>query len=328
MKVKRIITHPGHAHRDEFLAVALALALAEGSPPDVVRTDDISEEDFNDPEVLILDVGGRHEPQLGNFDHHQMPKSADAVCAFTLLLKAEGLYDDAVMALPWVRPLEILDSKGPMSLSKQLEFAQCPDMAAIIGDTLTESGINLPSTELPKEIAKRIRKASSTWEKIIIPMMSPIDSQVLHDFQQLGVIIPEYSIYMLLQDLGNGLLESIHGFKRELAILNEDGLVLDLKGHKILKVPDSWRSNTPTSGAAIYEWRRSVAPDAIASISPDARCDGYSLFRFDDNPHLDFSALAEEPDIVFAHVNGFIAKTRERDPIRALELIDKALTTP
>ena len=49
--------------------------------------------------------------------------------------------------------------------------------------------------------------------------------------------------------------------------------------------------------------------DVLAIVSPDSRGEGYGMRRFNDDARLDFSELAEEPDVHFAHARGFIAKT-------------------
>ena len=68
-----IVTHPGGAHKDEFLACSVLLAQ---TPSSILRREP-TEEDLSDPQVLVVDVGGRLEPELGNFDHHQFPRDAD-----------------------------------------------------------------------------------------------------------------------------------------------------------------------------------------------------------------------------------------------------------
>lgn len=62
----RVATHDGSFHADEVFAIA-ALGLLPG-PLEVVRT--------RDPDLLAaadlrVDVGFRHEPETGDFDHHQ-----------------------------------------------------------------------------------------------------------------------------------------------------------------------------------------------------------------------------------------------------------------
>jgi uncharacterized UPF0160 family protein len=62
----RVVTHPGGFHADDVFAIAV-VRLAEGDV-EVVRS--------RDPEVqagadVRIDVGGRHAPATGDFDHHQ-----------------------------------------------------------------------------------------------------------------------------------------------------------------------------------------------------------------------------------------------------------------
>lgn len=67
--IKKIVTHAGTFHADEVSAVALLLYLFPNTL--VERTYTPSEEDFADPEVVVIDIGRRFEPELLNFDHHQ-----------------------------------------------------------------------------------------------------------------------------------------------------------------------------------------------------------------------------------------------------------------
>ena len=62
----RVATHPGNFHADEVFSVA-ALRLAHGDLQ-VVRTRDEAVQDAAD---LRVDVGGRSDPDAGDFDHHQ-----------------------------------------------------------------------------------------------------------------------------------------------------------------------------------------------------------------------------------------------------------------
>lgn len=68
-RIQKIVTHAGCFHADEVLATAFLLSLF---PEAVVeRTYTPSEEDFNNPQTAVLDIGRRYEPELNNFDHHQ-----------------------------------------------------------------------------------------------------------------------------------------------------------------------------------------------------------------------------------------------------------------
>lgn len=62
----RVATHPGNFHADDVFAVAV-LGLAEG-PLDIVRTRDEAALAAADARV---DVGGKSDPDTGDYDHHQ-----------------------------------------------------------------------------------------------------------------------------------------------------------------------------------------------------------------------------------------------------------------
>jgi hypothetical protein len=52
-------------------------------------------------------------------------------------------------------------------------------------------------------------------------------------------------------------------------------------------------------------------PEAGILVARDNRGDGWTLYRFNDHPQVDFSHLGEYDNVVFAHPGGFIAKTKE-----------------
>ena len=117
MNYTKIVTHPGQAHRDDFVASAIALALF----PSIVALfrREPTQEELDNPETLVLDVGGQVDPEKGNFDHHQFPRDAEPVCALTLFLSHVQLLE-RFRLLDWVATTEIMDSKGPFELAKRL----------------------------------------------------------------------------------------------------------------------------------------------------------------------------------------------------------------
>ena len=62
----RVATHPGNFHADDVFAIA-ALELVHGEL-EIVRTRDPEAQAAAD---LRVDVGGSHDPETGDFDHHQ-----------------------------------------------------------------------------------------------------------------------------------------------------------------------------------------------------------------------------------------------------------------
>jgi hypothetical protein len=77
--------------------------------------------------------------------------------------------------------------------------------------------------------------------------------------------------------------------------------------------------------AGLEEFRRldENPPDIVISL--DRRNEGWRLFRYDGTP-VDFSLIADRPEIAFAHKSGFMAKTKVRLPIDDLiSLVSKAV---
>jgi hypothetical protein len=142
----KAITHPGSAHADDVLSAALLIA--RGVATSIERREP-TEDELNDPGVLVFDIGGRHEPELNNFDHHQFPADAPPACAMTLLLRHVGEYRDWAAVFPWVTGTEKLDSKGPFAVAKELgvewddtlPYTSCPFAGFVIRQFAAESVI-------------------------------------------------------------------------------------------------------------------------------------------------------------------------------------------
>ncbi|PQJ27146.1 MYG1 family protein [Rubritalea profundi] len=116
MSIKHIITHPGGAHKDDFLACSLMI-YSHGVP--VLRKEP-SEAEVGDASIAVVDVGGEHEPTKMNFDHHQFPADYAPTCALSLVLRHLGLYEDARQYCDWLETSEWLDTRGAVKTSKWL----------------------------------------------------------------------------------------------------------------------------------------------------------------------------------------------------------------
>jgi hypothetical protein len=130
-QIQLAIVHAGDAHRDEFFALGLAHAAGIlASDASIVRRDPTAEE-LGNPEILVLDVGGQHQPELSNFDHHQLPRGTEE-CAFSLLAKhltVPGMgisFYELFSDRPWYKATVILDSRGPFELAKREGLSKLP----------------------------------------------------------------------------------------------------------------------------------------------------------------------------------------------------------
>lgn len=109
-----IVTHPGAAHKDEFLACSLlldqyAVPIARREP---------TQSDLANTNTIVVDVGGQHDPALLNFDHHQFPADHEPICALSLVFQHLGMYEDARQFCDWLEPAEHFDTRGPIETAK------------------------------------------------------------------------------------------------------------------------------------------------------------------------------------------------------------------
>jgi hypothetical protein len=261
---KYIVTHPGKAHRDELLAVSIAIHIYD---VDSVYRREPTLEELQDPEVLVLDVGGRHEPELANFDHHQMDRNAEPACALSLMLEAEGLAE-AFSFLPWYAPTVLMDSKGPFATAKELGLGRFP-----------------------------------------FELLSPVEDVMLGGFSEVIELTDENPAALaalgFLGQIGERLVVSAGKAREAYQKLSETVSVTDIEGVKALVF-----ETTDTRMA--QDIRDREHPDAGISLAWDDRGDGWALYRFNDHPRVDFSALEGDSAVLFAHKGGFIAKTRKR----------------
>ena len=112
MKAQLIITHPGSAHFDEVTAVSLILAVHADTVFSIERRDPVPSE-LDDPNVWVIDIGGRHDPEKHNFDHHQ---DTDCPAAFVLVAEYLGLAE-TISVMPWWHFKDEVDRFGPVKSS-------------------------------------------------------------------------------------------------------------------------------------------------------------------------------------------------------------------
>jgi len=112
MKAQLIITHPGSAHFDEVTAVSLILAVYADTEFRIERREPVPAE-LDDPDVWVVDIGDRHEPEKHNFDHHQ---SMGCPAAFVLVAEYLGLVE-TMSVMPWWYFKDEVDRFGPVKSS-------------------------------------------------------------------------------------------------------------------------------------------------------------------------------------------------------------------
>ena len=281
-RFKLAITHPGGAHKDEVLAACVVIA-CDGCP---VARREPSGEELDDPEIAVLDIGGRHEPELGNFDHHQFDRSHPPTCSLSLVLDALGLYDDALEFCDWLETAERFDSRGPNRTAEWLE--------------------------VPRRAISRLS--------------SPIDGTLLRRFAAEVMHEPGETVYEFMKLIGEDLLEYLRSVRAELDAIEGrverwSVAVGDDTIETLFVARADGPLENPSGGLTRYARHSGVGEALGAIVYPDSRGSGYGIGRYEDDPRLDFSRVAGEDDVHFAHASGFMCKTTATAPERLRELI-------
>jgi len=281
-----ILTHPGSAHKDEFIACCILLAHA---PTRIVRREP-NEADLASPTVLVLDVGHRHEPELNNFDHHQLARDHAPTCSISLILQALNLYADAREFCDWLEPAEWFDCRGPNETARWLGIER----------------------------------------DVVNKLNSPIDGTLLRRFAAAPAHAPGDPLWEMMRLVGEDLLGYLRGLRRRLDTISRQAerwpLAGAAEGLEILYIPRTDNlPEDPSSGLDRYLASAGLIGKVIATVCPDRRSLGYGLSRVRDDARLNFTRIANEPDVHFAHAGGFVAKTTATDPARLRELVQRAL---
>lgn len=280
-----VLTHPGGAHKDEVLAACVLIA-RDGCP--VVRREPTRDE-LADPRVAVLDIGGRHEPALGNFDHHQFDRKHPPTCSLSLVLAALGLYDDAVEYCDWLETAERFDSTGPNRTAEWLE--------------------------VPRRAISRLS--------------SPIDGTLLRRFAAAAEHRPGETVYEFMGLVGEDLLGYLRSVREEIDAMKArvERWSVAVPGDTIetlFVAREHEPIDDPSGSLTRYARFSGVGVELGALVYPDRRGPGYGIGRYEDDPRLDFSSLEGEGDVHFAHTSGFMCKTTATEPERLRELIARA----
>ena len=110
----KIVTHPGSAHKDDFLSVCVLLSIL--GQVEVFRRE-ASSEDLADPQTYVIDVGMEYAPERLNFDHHHDP---GLPCAFHLLMQHLGHHESATQMFEWYPYMSMMDVRGPHRTAEHL----------------------------------------------------------------------------------------------------------------------------------------------------------------------------------------------------------------
>ncbi|MEM8867224.1 MAG: MYG1 family protein [Verrucomicrobiota bacterium] len=280
-----IVTHPGGAHKDDFLACAILLTQA----PVIIERRDPTEADLSHATTAVVDIGGQHDAALLNFDHHQFPRDLAPTCALSLVLQHLGIYDDSKEFCSWLEVTEWFDCRGPKDTAEWLGM-----------DRETLGKLNSP---IDMTVLRRFAK------------------QTVH---QPGEPIWEL-MRMIGQDLIDYITTLRTRLDYVAAHAEVWSLQADDTEFKVLFMPRTEPlPEDASSGLGYHVEKLGLENEVLALVYPDSRGEGYGMRRFNDSLRMEFTQIDKEPDVHFTHVRGFIAKTSTADQARLKELIANA----
>src|SRR5688500_6268439 len=146
----QVATHPGNFHADDVFAIAV-LELVHGEL-EIVRTRDAEAQAAAD---LRVDVGGRHDPATGDFDHHQKGGAGE---------RANGLHY-ASFGLVWREHGGALAGSAEAAAAID-ERLVCGVDANDVGQTLVEP---LVGDIRPMSVSGVIAALNPSWDEALTP---------------------------------------------------------------------------------------------------------------------------------------------------------------
>jgi hypothetical protein len=277
-----ILTHPGGAHKDEFLACSVLLAV-NAAP--IVRREPTAA-DLEDPSICVVDVGHAHDPALNNFDHHQLPKDQPPTCALSLVLQHLGLYEDARAFCEWLEPAEWFDCRGPFSTADRLSVDR---------EVLAKLNSPLDATLLRRFASTTmLNPGQPLWE-----IMHMVGQDLIEYLRSLRARLDLLAAQAQVWDV------PLEGLPAKVLFLPRAEPPLD----------------DPSMGIDRYIESIGQQDTIVATVTPDRRGQGYGLSRHRDHARMDFTRIAGHTDVHFAHARGFVAKTSATDIARLQELL-------
>ena len=280
--IKTIITHPGGAHKDDFLACSVLLSTHSVS---IFRRDP-TEQELEDPEVAVVDIGHQHDPILNNFDHHQLPRDHEPTCALSLVLQKFEIYEDTKEFCSWLETTEWFDCRGPH-------------------DTAEWLGVD---------------------REAMAKLNSPLDVTMFQAFAKQKEHHPGEPVWEVMKMMGTDLVQYVTGLRGRINQVAKIEEFWDLgQGEDMIKVafvPRTEPEVEEASGGLAWRIKElGLEEEVVAMVYPDSRGEGYGMRRYNDSPVVDFSKLSEEPEVHFTHNRGFIAKTSCTEISRLQEML-------
>lgn len=176
MEIHRIVIHPGIFHADECVAVATALIGTGVKSWDnillhVIERRNPTQEDFENPNIWVIDCGKQLNPSLGNYDHHQDSSLPASNMLVLNTLTDKGIFtrqEKELLCKYLFEHVSMVDTTG-----EKADHAGVPTLSRIIrGLNGVENGFDMAMQVAFAAVlsainaAKQKIAATALWEKV------------------------------------------------------------------------------------------------------------------------------------------------------------------
>jgi hypothetical protein len=163
------------------------------------------------------------------------------------------------------------------------------------------------------------KDAGVDWSKVS-GLLSPV-SELVHDwFEEAHDDVPVDEVLVRrLQLQGKKILDAAAEFRTFSEMADAKGLPAEVAGVKVFDLREFTAQTSQRFGMAYAKAKG--ATDGVI-VSQDDRGPGYAYLRINDDPKIDFSQCVSKPYCAFAHANGFILKTKDRNVANVEVIVD------
>jgi hypothetical protein len=288
-----VITHPGSAHFDDLFATCLVIyrCSSDNNYLEIkeVRRKKPSEKELEDPNIWKLDIGGKFNPKLKQFDHHLGFKHKDDLtekqqnlvgeCAFSMLLKEWDEWERASRLYDWLDISRTFDAWGPKKVVDELDISF----------------------------------------KAISCLGSFIESSILTLFQKYDKIKSSDPLFSLLHFIGKNFFESISDYYETIELVEKHVKYKKIKNVPVIHYPHTAKSPDMLTKVLKDKKEEKWGFGGIV-IYPNNRPEGsIAVMRYEDDERVDFTRIAGYEHVIFAHSNGFLVALDESISDQELE---------
>lgn len=269
--IKKIVVHPGRYQADEVLGVVeMKIIFPHLKDIPVIRTRP-TEEDLNDPGVLVIDCGERYQPELNNFDHHQ---NKELSCSARLLW--EYFYPEETEIQSHLK--RVMDATFFRSIDRHDRgrvFGGANSISSVIS-SMNEAGVDFNDAYNFADIA--LRALIAKQQKILPVRLYWFTGKTFGGSRRLRVF-PEYCKNAIEKDL----IKYAFDTKKALYLLwpvSEDGKHILKTVHQDQVIPQNKKQIALDEVSAVYNNKQDALEHALELAAIKFEKDKYREIKY------------------------------------------------